>query len=50
MTVYLASDHAGFTRIAHQQFAPHLLRAHAAQLALAGKTSLAEAMRVCNQT
>jgi MSHA biogenesis protein MshE len=44
-----SNDPVGFTRIAREQFAAYTLRADALRLARAGKTTLSEAMRVCNQ-
>ncbi len=44
------SDASGFTRIANQQFAAFTLRADGVRLALAGRSTVAEAMRVSNQS
>ncbi len=43
-------DPAEFTRIAREQFASFSLRADAVRLAKAGRTTVAEAMRVANQS
>ena len=42
-------DPGAFARIARQQFAEFSLRADSVRLAAVGRTTLAEAMRVCNQ-
>lgn len=42
-------DPASFIKIGQQQMAGHTLRKHAVDLAIAGKTTIAEAMRISNQ-
>ncbi len=43
------SDPAHFMKVAEAQMAGNTLRRHGVQLAAAGKTTIAEAMRISNQ-